>query len=700
MIAVSWEGAGRAMADSVGGVWVDGAGGTALETRIRTLQQAAPLPLLIAAEMEGGPSALLPGGTPLPPFTLLATSGDANAAEIAGEHTASELRALGVHLGFVTLPGADLISGGRSPEAPEVAEAVAAYLEGLSEGGLLAGVRALHPPNLAPRLRWDRAWLEALALPVIRAAAEAGAEAILLPSLAVPSLTGDTVPLALSPIAVQGFIRRDLGFSGLVAVELTRGSSLVARYGEGEAAVRAVAAGADLLLGVAEPRVVIGAIVEAVAAGRIPQERVTEGARRVLESKARAGLSAGLEVPEEPAPRAARRALRRTAEVVTNPLPAPAPVLSITPPDSVGMSEKGLMRADSVLRRAVEDSIFPGAVLAVGRRGALVRLRGYGTLPGGEVVAEEALYDLASLTKVVGTTAAVMALVDDGDLRLDAPARRFLPGFRGKWKEDVTIRHLLTHTAGLPAGEWLYGSARSPAAAMERAMEVPLLRRPGERMEYSDFGFILLARIVEEVAEEPIDHFLARRIFGPLGMSSTFYLPPRILAPRTAATAESSERPYPLRGVVHDGNAFRLGGVAGHAGLFSTGGDMAIFAQTLLNEGAYGDRRVWSPELVRRFVVDQPQIGSRGLGWDKPADRSSAGSYFSRQSYGHTGFTGTSLWIDPEEDLFVVLLSNRTYTRGTSGEMLRVRAAVHDAVARAITDESLKPRPGSPEARR
>lgn len=363
------------------------------------------------------------------------------------------------------------------------------------------------------------------------------------------------------------------------------------------------------------------------------------------------------------------------------------------------MSEAGLARADAVLRAAVEAGTFPGAALAVGRRGGLVRLRGFGRLGGGPgAVRAETPFDVASLTKVAATTAAVMALVDDGRLRLDAPLQRYLPGFTGKWKHEVTIRHLLTHTAGLPPGEWLYGSVRSPAAALRRTLRAPLASRPGTRMVYSDFGFILLGAVVEEVAGEPLDAYLARRVYAPLGMSSTHFLPPAVLRPETAPGALQSERGHVLRGVVHDANAYRLGGVAGHAGLFSTAGDLAVYAQTLLGGGSYGTQRIYSPETVRRFTAVRTRVGNRAWGWDAPAGRSSAGSYFSTRSYGHTGYTGTSIWIDPERDLFVVLLANRTYDRTGQREMLEVREKVHDAVARSITDAAIRPRPGSPAA--
>jgi CubicO group peptidase (beta-lactamase class C family) len=229
-------------------------------------------------------------------------------------------------------------------------------------------------------------------------------------------------------------------------------------------------------------------------------------------------------------------------------------------------------------------------------------------------------------------------------------------------------------------------------------LKTDLLVEPGKVMRYSDFGMIVMAEAVRRRAGEGVDTFAARRVFVPLGMKNTMYDPPLLAFNRTVPSAVRSERPYLLREVVHDGNAFRLGGVAGHAGLFSTAEDLAVFAQALLNQGAYGQRRVWSPRTVQTFTRKQARAGTRAIGWDTPAARSSSGDYFSARSYGHTGFTGTSIWIDPERDLFVVLLTNRTYDAGTQGQILAIRRAVGDAAARAIADVPIRPRPGTPAA--
>jgi CubicO group peptidase (beta-lactamase class C family)/beta-glucosidase-like glycosyl hydrolase len=406
----------------------------------------------------------------------------------------------------------------------------------------------------------------------------------------------------------------------------------------------------------------------------------------------------------ERAQRAAARALfgeiRRPADEVPHPRAAWPPARKLVRGNAkdVGMSADSLAKIDAVLERALDGGVFTSAAVAVGRHGKLVKLRGFGTVAGHPVDPANTLFDLASLTKVIGTTAAVMALVDDGRVKLDEPVYRYLPQFRGGGRGDVTIWNLMTHTGGLPAGDDLYGETADPDAALQKVYRTDLVYEPGTKMVYSDFGMILMAEVVRRRAGEPVDRFAARRVFVPLGMENTMYRPPLVWWGRTVPSAMHSERPYVLRDVVHDGNSFRLGGVAGHAGLFSTAGDLAIYAQTLLNLGAYGDRRIWSPRTVQRFTTRQLKVETRALGWDTPARRSSAGDYFSPHSFGHTGYTGTSIWIDPDRDLFVVLLTNRVYDGGTEAQILATRAAVSDAAARAITDMPILPRSGTAAA--
>jgi CubicO group peptidase (beta-lactamase class C family) len=334
---------------------------------------------------------------------------------------------------------------------------------------------------------------------------------------------------------------------------------------------------------------------------------------------------------------------------------------------------------------------FPGGVLAVGYQGAVVHLHPFGRLTydaAAPAVRADTLYDLASLTKVVATATMAMILVDEGRLDLDAPVQKFLPGFQGPGKEAVTVRHLLTHSSGLDATALLYKELRGRAAFVERIEKMDLAYPPGTRSVYSDLGIILLSEILERIAGQPLEGFVRERVFEPLGMHDTMFRPPADLLPRIAPTENDPWRGRVVRGEVHDENAFAMGGVAPHAGLFSTAGDLARFAQMLLNGGVLDGRRIVSRETVELFTRKAGIPDSdRALGWDtKSAESSSASTLFSPRSFGHTGFTGTSIWIDPDRQLFVILLTNRVYPTRENQLIREARPAVADAVVRALAD--------------
>jgi CubicO group peptidase (beta-lactamase class C family) len=516
-------------------VVMEGLGGVSAESREGgdallhdSLFTGAQVPPLVARELPPDAEALDPGRAVTP-----------GAAQIA--------------LGVLRAP--TLNGGLPSPLLllPEVrdGEAVGARVRAARALGIIPAVEAF---GTAPGVeggaaqRWDRARLEAIEIRALRRALAEGAGVVLLAPTVLPALTGDTLPLPLSAAAISGVLRGELGWEGTVAAELP---PLTARgdVGDaGEAAVAAIGAGIDLLLDVADPDGVVDALVRAVAVGRLPEWRLDEAAGRVLQMKAAAvgsGAAAGTATPAPPG-----------GDVPVAAAVSRAPVLRPARAEDVGMDEALLARVDATIRAAIAEGAFPGAALAVGRRGRLVRLRGYGNLdraPGAAAVEPaSSLYDVASLTKVVATTSAVMALVEEGRLALDAPAARYLGEFTGGGRDSVTVRQLLAHTAGLPAGLNLYGSAASPEDAMRRAASVRLVLNPGEAALYSDLGMILLAEVVGRAAGEPLDRFLARRVFAPLGMSSTMFLPPLVLQPNTATSALDSERDFPLRGVVHD----------------------------------------------------------------------------------------------------------------------------------------------------
>lgn len=359
------------------------------------------------------------------------------------------------------------------------------------------------------------------------------------------------------------------------------------------------------------------------------------------------------------------------------------------------MSPERLEIIDRVVSEGIRAGGFPGAAVVIGRQGAAVWRKGFGTLGWGiespSVSTDRTIYDLASLTKVIATTTAAMILFDEGRLSLDAKVVDFVPGFVGRWKDEVTIRHLLTHRSGMPAGRDLWRVARTADEARQAVVETPLGARPGRYFEYSDLGADLLGMVVEKAAGMPLDVFVRERVFEPLGMHDTFFLPPDSVRDRVAPTEVSPPRGYPLQGQVHDENAYALGGVAGHAGLFGTADDLAVFAQMMLNGGTYLGTRIISDSTVRLFT--QRASGSRALGWEMAEGRHGAGEYLSPTAYGHVGFTGTSLWIDPQRNMFVILLTNRVHAaraRRPATVIADVRSDLADAAALAVTDEELR----------
>jgi CubicO group peptidase (beta-lactamase class C family) len=362
-------------------------------------------------------------------------------------------------------------------------------------------------------------------------------------------------------------------------------------------------------------------------------------------------------------------------------------------PDSVGMSAERLAAIDRVARAGVAAGGYAGMAVVVGRHGGLVWRRGYGSLDWGAdsppVDPTLTMYDLASLTKVVATTAAVMVLYDDGRLRLDDPVAKYLPAYRAGAKRRVTIRMLLEHRSGLPAGRALWREAHGPRAARRLVLSTPLAYPPGTTQLYSDLGADVLGFVVEAIAHERLDEFVARRIFRPLGMRSTRFRPPRAMRWRIAPTEMSPPRGHPLRGEVHDEDAWALGGVAGHAGLFSTASDLAIFAQMMLNGGRYAGKRIVRASTVALFT--RRSAGWRALGWETCAGGASCGQHMSERAYGHTGYTGTSLWIDPDHDLFVIVLTNRVHERPDgrmppNAVLADVRADVADIAELSVSD--------------
>ena len=354
--------------------------------------------------------------------------------------------------------------------------------------------------------------------------------------------------------------------------------------------------------------------------------------------------------------------------------------------------EDKLQPAYNILNQAVSDHAFPGGVLAVGYKDELiVHEFGRQTYDAkSPAVNVDTIYDAASLTKPVVTATLVALQVEAGRIGLDLPVARYIPewndGPNPEWRKTVTVRNLLTHSSGLPAHKEYFLTLHSGREYIAAICREPLEYAPGTKMVYSDLGFILLGEILERATGKTVDQLAHDEIFTPLDMGSTTFNPPKKLLSRIAPTENDAwYRKELVHGTAHDENAYAMGGAAGHAGMFTTAGDLAVFCQMLLNGGYYGYHRVLARATISQFTAPQPLTNGAGaLGWMMPTPNSSSGRYFSPRSFGHLGFTGTSIWIDPDRQLFVILLTNRVYPTRDNDRIAAVRPAVHDAVIESL----------------
>ena len=360
----------------------------------------------------------------------------------------------------------------------------------------------------------------------------------------------------------------------------------------------------------------------------------------------------------------------------------PLPISAYEAQDAV------FQRAFRVLQDAIKDRAFPAAAVAVTHCGRMVALEAFGHFtfePDAPLVASDSVFDLASVSKVIATTTMAMILYDRRLLDLQLPVVNIVPEFSGQdaRRREITFSQLLAHSSGLPAYEKLFLKARTKADLLAAAFSVPLANNPGAKSEYSDIGFIILGVALERLAGKPIDRFCQQEVFENLAMQQTAFNPASARRNKIVPTADDrSFRHRIIQGEVQDENASVLGGVAGHAGLFANPTDVATFANALL---AGGQRMVRS-ETIALFTRRQssPPHTSRALGWDTPSTPSQSGKYFSATSYGHLGYTGTSLWIDPQRQVSITLLTNRTWPDCGNRAIKTVRPAFHDAVMEAL----------------
>jgi beta-glucosidase-like glycosyl hydrolase/CubicO group peptidase (beta-lactamase class C family) len=846
------------------------------------LQAKAKIPLLIGADFERGAGMRLDEGTSFPTNMALAAADDPKDAYTMGKITAIEARAAGVH--WVYAPVADINNNPENPiintrsfgeDPAKVADFVREYVRGVNENGALATAKHFpgHGDTAAdshidlPVIKADRARLDSLELVPFRAAIDAGVGSIMTGHLNVPALEPDaSTPATLSHSILTGVLRDQLGFDGLVITDALDMGGITVRFAPGEAAVRAVLAGADALLMPPVPDAAFEALQVAVKSGRISQERLDASVRRILEAKARLGLekdrfvdlanlnakfgsanwqkeaqdisdrgitllrdtpkrlpldgtkpsralllafyadpepypgedlerelrsrfdsvmtlradtrfvnAANLKLPspdsydvallalfvrvsdrkgnvDVPAEQAAlaEQLYKSGKPVITlafgspylierfpqaetwlgafgisdvaqismaralfgeipvhGRLPVTIPGLGLkagfgidVPTDPMKLApmdvrtEAQLQSAFDVIENAIKDKAFPGATLAIGYKGK-VSLHAFGKLSYDEAqpVNLDTMYDIASLTKVVGTTTIAEKLVE-GDfavpLDLDANIERYLPEWKSgpqpEWRHRVTVRHLLTHTSGLPAFKEYWRTSKSKQETLDKIFAEPLEYEPGTKMIYSDLGIILLTEIIHRLTGKTLDQLARENIFTPMGMSHTMFLPAKSLWPKIAPTeVDNNLRHRLVQGEVHDENAYSIGGVSGHAGLFSTAPDLAAFCQMELNGGVYAHRRIVRRATIAQFTVPQElSKNTRTLGWVVPSEGGFTGQYYGPHSFSHTGFTGTSIYIDPDRQLFVVLLTNRVNPTRENMKIAKVRPALHDAVIQAL----------------
>ncbi|MBP1971544.1 CubicO group peptidase (beta-lactamase class C family) [Virgibacillus natechei] len=366
--------------------------------------------------------------------------------------------------------------------------------------------------------------------------------------------------------------------------------------------------------------------------------------------------------------------------------------LSKETPSNVGMDEGRLKHAFSILSREIENAKIPGAAAIVGRGDYVVDsfTDGYIRLDGADKhpVNMDTIFDCASLTKVVVTMPLILRLVEQGLIELNEPVSTFISAFKEGKKSLVTIKHLLTHTSGLKPGVNKNFTNWHPDEIKQYIYSQEVEAEPGKRVVYSDLGFIILGEIISMILDRPLDIAAKDYLLLPLGMSDSYFCPPKYLKNQIAATEYRNDLGRYQWGEVHDEHANALGGVSGHAGLFSTVGDLAQYARMWLNKGKLGNNFIFSPVTVERAIQNHTNVlgGNRGLGWALKGDELDAsGDLFSAYSYGHTGFTGTSIWIDPDTDLFVVLLTNSVHL-GRNGSISNLRRIFHNAVTASITE--------------
>jgi beta-glucosidase-like glycosyl hydrolase/CubicO group peptidase (beta-lactamase class C family) len=845
------------------------------------LQTLASMPLWISQDMEFGAAMRIRGTTRITPAMGVAATGNPENAYHAGRITAAEAGALGVNQVY-----APVLDVNNNPENPvintrsyssdprEVSEYALQFMRGVSDEGLLATGK--HFPghgdtdtdsHLAlPVINHDFARLDSVELVPFRESIRQGLESVMSAHIAFPEISDNIdLPGTLDPSILQRILVDSLSFDGLIVTDGLEMNGISNYYAPGEAVVRALQSGADVLLLSPDEMTAIDGLTKAVQSGRITEERIEQSVRKILTLKLEHGLFENpfidiqslrrkIHTPEfrEIANRIAResvtvlkdeknllpirenetesvlvlavhdgdghssgsvlsgnfrnyhtsvtyrelndrttddeiREIRRLAgrhslvvvgsfirvrssqssqipsrllsvlrhiqqsdtpsmliafgnpyvvrdlpafdshilawasdanqvrqtvpslfggSAITGTFPGEVPgmydrgdglrydhtTVRFDTPESVGLSTDSLLNLDMVMQHAVNDSVFPGGVVGVMRKGVLVWQRGYGyhDYTKTKTVSSDDVFDLASVTKVMATTTSIMKLVSEGLVEVDDPVYKYIEEFDTEDKREITLRHLLLHTSGLPAFRIYVDKLKSRDEIVHAVRNEPLINEPGTEYVYSDLGFILLAEIVHEITGKHVDEFAADEIFSKLDMYDTTYNPYKYSSRFSGRIPPTEIDTVYNRGTVievaHDERAYFMDGVAGHAGLFSSAENIAKYAFMLLNDGQYAGENVIDSNVVDQFTSHQSPINHRGLGFDRKSEGfSSAGELTGPNTFGHLGFTGTSLWIDPDEEIAIVLLTNRTYpSRSYGSQISRLTARVSDTVMKSI----------------
>jgi len=860
----------------VGGLCLSSGDPYSAALNIKRFQKMADLPLLISADFEWGTPMRLNRGTRFPENMGIAATGNDNHAFEAGRITAFEARALGVHITFSPVldvnnnPDNPIINNRSYGDNPHiVSEMGTAYIQGVQSARVAACAK--HYPGhgdtdqdshmLLPTINVSKARLDSLELVPFSSAIRSGVKTVMVGHIAFTSNQSGNTPATLSPYFLKHVLRDSLGFDGVIITDALRMAGIVNEYWPGESAVRALNAGADILLMPSGFELAYNTVVEAVQNGRISMERLNNAVRHILELKKWAGVDErrfpNVELLDEELanPKNIAKAERMFSESITlvkdslNSVPLDAGSIDsmvsiiVTDDNSGGFPgnmfleeidnridnnraflispqtsdsiyiemEKCVERSDAVVlgvfvrystkkgtislpqhqinwlrkilkannkiitvgfgtpyllrfipevptylvtfstsepsqravvrsifgeepitgklpialsnkfetshglnrdiysnqwkygvhpelskklvdlvKRGIADSVAPGMAFYIAQNDKVLVTEGVGHFTYGldsPEVTRNTVFDLASLTKVIGTTSLAMKMYEQNLLHLNKPVSSYIPEFTGGRKDSVLIKHLLTHTSGLP---WirLYEVAEEPSKVTEVISQSDLIFDPGDSTVYSDMNLILLGIIVEKLGQSTLGDLSQKLIFQPLGMSSTQFNPAGNIPEQIAPTEfDKHYRHRQIQGEVHDENASFMGGVAGHAGLFSNIEDLGKIAQMYLSNGYYNGYKIFRQGTICKFtekqIVDRNSM--RALGWDKPnyTDRN-FGKYFSSEAFCHTGFTGTSIVIDPKFDVIIILLTNRVYPTRDNLGITEFRKAFHDTIMQSV----------------